>query len=191
MTSSCSSQKYHHWGHGQSTHVMVLCCFSQLCMNLRSSEPRFQLLKCRDGFSQSETRPRERLGGEWDTTLELPGTRLRNRTSYGKWPKRSEGPGREPSAGGVCSYFTGAWWEYQGLTPVGQPGPSLSQASGHVASAQSLGLLDRPGGLAWILWPWGLTAGRLHMLAEPGVWWMLRKCSFLPLGSERAITLKE
>lgn len=63
--------------------------------------------------------------------------------------------------------------------------PSPSQASGQVASAQSLGLLDCPGGLAWTLWPRGLTAGRLHVLAVPGLWWMRRKRSFLPLGSER------
>lgn len=63
--------------------------------------------------------------------------------------------------------------------------PSPSQASGQVASAQSLGLLDCPGGLAWTLWPRGLTAGRLHVPAVPGLWWMRRKHSFLPLGSER------
>lgn len=54
-----------------------------------------------------------------------------------------------------------------------------------MASAQSLGLSDCPRGLAWTLWPRGLTAGRLHVLAVPGLWWMRRKRSFLPLGSER------
>lgn len=77
----------------------------------------------------------------------------------GKGPREQKGAGQSHLLR-VCPYFTGAWWECSGSTALRQSGPSPSQA--FAASAQSLGPVDCPRGLAWILWPWGLTAGRLH-----------------------------